>query len=402
MGRSHSSSHQLRWGCLTSKAPKDEDEAALWQAILLSEASSLPFPVTYETNEDMTWFLNDKGRICVSFNGLADHTFEIYCDQRQLHWLKRFLEDQQIKKTGKNQHSAALFTLRSARIAWQKGQKQGDPWTAHQLTLFCTIETDFWTTAGTEKLRQEKATECAKILESTKAKKDLTANQEAFIRRREKMLTALDTPFPRSNRPLYRGNPAIIAGVSYGLDRPATLAIVNVETGKAITYRSIRQLLGDSYNLLNRYRSQQQRHAHQRHNNQRRGASSQIQESNLGEYLDRLIAKAIVLIAKQYQANSIVLPQTANLREIIQLEVQTRAEQRIPGYLEGQQRYAKEYRAAVHRWSYSRLTANIQSQAAQIGIAVETAQQTSQGTPQEKAKHLVLTAYSARGQLLSL
>ena len=379
-----------------SKAPADEDEASLWQAILLSEASKLPFPVTYETNEDLSWFLNEKGRLCVSFNGLGEHTFEIYCDERQLHWFKRFLQDQEVKKASRNQHSAALFTLRSARLAWEEDQSEGEPWTANRLVLFCTIETDCWTAAGTEKVSQEKATECAKVLAATKVKNDLTANQEAFVRRREKTLAMLSNPFPRPNRPLYKGNPSMLAGVSYGLDRPATLAIVDVTRGTAVTYRSIRQLLGDNYKLLNRYRLRQQRNAHQRHNTQRRGAPNQVQESNLGEQIDRLIAKAIVMIAQEYQVSSIVLPQTTNIREVIQAEIQTRAEQRIPGYLEGQRRYAKEYRTAIHRWSYSRLTANIQNQAAQAGIAIEIAQQSLQGTPQEKARSLVIAAYFAR------
>jgi hypothetical protein len=94
-----------------SNVPKDEDEAALWQSILMSENHKLPFPVLYETNEDLSWFLNDEERLCVTFNGLSEHTFEIHCDQRQLHWFKRFLEDQQIKKASENQRSSGLSIL---------------------------------------------------------------------------------------------------------------------------------------------------------------------------------------------------------------------------------------------------------------------------------------------------
>lgn len=354
-----------------SSVPEDEDEAALWQAILLSETSKLPFPVTYETNEDLTWFLNDKGRLCVTFNGLSEHTFEIYCDQRQLHWFKRFLEDQQVKKKGKDQHSSGLFTLRSARIAWQAGEEKGEPWNVHRLVLFCTVDTRLWTAEGTEQVRQEKATEYAKVIASTKAKGDLNKKQEKFIQSREKTIALINNSFPRPSRPLYQGQPTILAGVSYGLDRPATVAIVDITTGKAITYRSIRQLLGDNYQLLNRYRLQQQRNAHRRHNRQRKGASNQIQESNLGEYLDCLIAQAVVSIAKTYQASSIVLPDLGNIREMVEAEVQARAEQRIVGYEEGQRQYAKQYRASVHRWSYGRLTEKIQSQSAQVGIVIE-------------------------------
>jgi hypothetical protein len=106
----------------TSHVPQDEDEAKSWQASLLRQSSSVPFPVAFETNEDLRWSKNQKGRLCVEFNGLSEHTFEVYCDKRQLHWFQRFLEDQQIKRDSKNQHSSSLFTLRSGRIAWQEGE----------------------------------------------------------------------------------------------------------------------------------------------------------------------------------------------------------------------------------------------------------------------------------------
>jgi len=379
-----------------SSVPENEDEAALWQAVLVSETKKLPFPILYETNEDLTWFLNNEGRLCVSFNGLSEHSFEIYCDQRQLHWFKRFFEDQETKKASKNQHSSALFTLRSARLAWQKGEGKKELWNVHRLVLSCTVETRLWTTEGTEQVREEKATEYAKVIAGTKAKGNLNKNQEKFVQSREKTLALIKNPFPRPNRPLYKGQPTILAGVSYGLDRPATLAIVDITTGKAITYRSIRQLLGDNYDLLNGYRLRQQRNAHRRHNRQRTGASNQIQESDQGEYLDCLIAQAIVSTAQDYQASSIVLPDLGNIREIVQAEVQARAEQKIVGYLEGQKHYAKQYRASIHRWSYSRLNEKIQGQSAQIGIAIEQTKQALQGTPQEKAKNLVLEAYNSR------
>jgi hypothetical protein len=63
--------------------PKDDNEVADWQAKLLTEPATLPFPVNYETNEDLRWFLNEKGRLCVNFNGSVEHSFEIYsCSHR--------------------------------------------------------------------------------------------------------------------------------------------------------------------------------------------------------------------------------------------------------------------------------------------------------------------------------
>jgi len=384
----------------TRTVPEHEDEAALWQAVLLSEPKKIPFPIMYETNGDLTWFMNAKGRYCVSFNGLSEHTFEIYCNKRQLHWFKRFLEDQEIKKASKGQHSSGLFTLRSAHLAWQEGKEKGEPWDVHQLVLACTVETRLWTKEGTEKVREEKATECAKVVARTKPNSNLNENQGKFVQRQEKTLVLMNNPFPRPSRPLYEGHPNILAGVSYGLYRPATLVIVDVITGKAITYRSIRQLLGDNYVLWNRYRQRQQRNDHRRHNRQRIGSSNKIQESNVGEYLDCLIAQAIVLTAQEYRASSIVLPDLGNIREIVQAEVRAEAEQKIVGYLEGQRQYAKKHRVNVHRWSYDRLSEKIQNQSAQAEIAIEQARQPLKGTSQEKAKSLVIEAYGSRKKSL--
>lgn len=110
----------------TTTVPPSVDVARSWQDTLLKKPSSLPFPVTYESNGDMTWFRNQNGRICVRFNGLSEHTFEVYCSSRQLHWFQRFLEDQQIKHNSSDQHSTSLFTLRSGRIGWQEGEGKGD------------------------------------------------------------------------------------------------------------------------------------------------------------------------------------------------------------------------------------------------------------------------------------
>lgn len=118
----------------------------------------------------MTWFKNCKGRICVKFNGLSEHTFEIYCNSRHLHWFQSFLSDQEIKKKSKNQHSSSLFTLRSGRIAWQQGDSKGEPWNVHHLTLYCSVDTRLWTAQGTNQVRKEKAEAIAQNITKTKAK----------------------------------------------------------------------------------------------------------------------------------------------------------------------------------------------------------------------------------------
>ena len=383
---------------VTTHQPTDETQAAQWQAELLTESHNFPFPVTYETNEDLRWSRNDKGKLQVSLNGLGEHTFEIYCDNRQLHWFQRFFEDQELKKSTR-QHSSSLFTLRSGRINWFCPQNKGcdsHPWNSNHLVLWCTVDTRLWSSEGTHQVRQQKADEIAKVIAGTKAKDNLSSSQEAFIRRRETTLKLLQNDFPRPSHPVHEGQPEVLLGVSFGLKKPATASVVDISTGQAITYRSIKQLLGKNYRLLNRQRQQQHRNAHLRQINQARGLDRHITESNLGEYVDRLIAQAIIELAKAYRASSIVLPKISDVRELIQAEVRSRAEAKIPGYLEGQKAYAKQYRSSIHRWSYARLSQNLSSKASQLGIVVEHAKQPHEGTSQEMAKEIAIAAYQAR------
>jgi len=378
----------------TRTVPENEAQARSWQDRLLTESKSVPFPVAYETNGDLTWSKNEKssskyrkgrsknkeGRLCVQFNGLGEHSFEIYCDQRQLKWFQRFYEDQQIKKESKKQHSSALFTLRSARIVWQEGFGKGEPWNIHRLTLHCSLDTRFWTAEGTEQVRQEKAKTLEKTLLRIKPeltlelffrshlipkffsiwcvittyktlemleKGDLIEQRKNFSdyrKRTESSLQKINTAFPRPSQPLYQCKPHILVGVILGLDKLATATVVDGTTGKVIAYRSIKQLLGDDYNLLNRQRYQKRASSHKRHKAQRKGASNQFGDSELGQYLDRLLAKSIVTLARTYQAGSIVLPKLDDMRELVQSEIQARAEQKIPGYIEAQEKYAKQYR----------------------------------------------------------
>ena len=83
-------------------------------------------------------------------------------------------------------------------------------------------------------------------------KGNLHNNQQAFIRRKQSTLARLDKPFPRPSKPFYQGQPHILVGVALGLDKPATVAVVDGLAGKEITYRIVKQLLGDNYELLNK------------------------------------------------------------------------------------------------------------------------------------------------------
>jgi hypothetical protein len=386
----------------TQTVPQNNLQAKHWQDILLSHSSSLPFPVSFETNEDMVWSQNEKGRLCVHFNGLSDQHFEIYCDQRQLKWFQRFLEDQQTKCDNHNIHSSSLFTLRSGRLAWQEHQGKGTPWNVHRLTLYCTVDTRLWTEEGTQQVRQEKADEIAKVLTGMKKKGDLNQNQQAFVKRKQTTLERINNSFERPSRPLYHGQSHIVVGVSLGLEKPATVAVVDALNRQTIVYRSTQQLLGSHRQMLNRQRRQQKILSHQRHKRQKRFVSCAVGESELGLYVDRVLAKAIIKIAQTYQAGSIVLPKLDNIREMIQSEIQAKAEQKCPGCLEAQQKYAQQYRASVHRWSYGRLIKNIHIQAAKQGLFVEQAQQPVRGSPAEKAQALAMAAYQERCQKMQL
>ncbi len=415
----------------TTTDPKDNAEAKKWQDIILTRSSSVPYPINYESNEDLTWSLNEKGRFCVGFNGLkkhplfqeftSEHPFQIYCDQRQLKYFQRFYEDQQIKRESK-QHSAALFTLRSGRIVWQEQKGKGEPWDVHHLMLYCTLDSRFLTEEGTQKIQQEKIAElenkllplkpeitleiffrahlisrfleiwqfiiCYRLLKIQEQDQDIEKAQKdlaQFIKRTESSRQKIEKPFPRPSKPLYKGQPHLLLGVSMRLNQPATVAVVNGITGQAIQYRSLKQLLGENYRLLNRQRQQKKRLSHQRHEAQKFGANSQLGESELGLYIDRLLAKAIVQVAQQYQVGSIVVPKLAQIRENIQSEIQVLAEKKIPGFIEGQKKYAKQYRINIHNWSYGRLIDNIKIQASKLDIVVEEGDQLIRASPSENS-----------------
>ena len=75
---------------------------------------------------------------------------------------------------------------------------------------------------------------------------------------------------------MYQGQSSILIGVSLGLEKPATVAVVDAKEGKVLTYRSVKQLLGENYKLLTRQRQQQQLLSHERHKAQKRGAPNEF------------------------------------------------------------------------------------------------------------------------------
>jgi IS605 OrfB family transposase len=163
-----------------------------------------------------------------------------------------------------------------------------------------------------------------------------------------------------------------------------------------LTYRTPKTLLGKQYRLLNRHRTQQRQNSLQRQKNQKLGIAHQPSESELGEYVDRLLANEIVKLAQQYRADSIVIPTLTHLRAVLTSEITARAEQKCPGSVEAQKKYAKDYQIAISRWSYNRLIKAIHSKAQQLGIAVESGFQPARASPQEQAKDVAIATYHSR------
>ncbi len=215
------------------------------------------------------------------------------------------------------------------------------------------------------------------------------------MKRQQSSLARLQSLPKAHGKPHYQGQPDIFVGVSIGLIHPITVAVVNVRTGQVLIYRSTRQLLSENYRLFNRQRQQQQKNALKRHTNQKKGYPRQPSESELGQYVDRLLVKSVIELAKQFQASSIVLPDTKGLREHLAAEINAKAKQKSDSK-EVQDQYAKQMRLNIHRWSYDRLLTTLSSYAEKAGMTIETSSQPREGTAQEKARDVALTAYHFR------
>lgn len=157
-----------------------EEDFADNQRNLSRSPLSLPYPILWGNQDVTKWSRNEKGRICLSFNGLArDHVFEVQCDRRQLSLFELFLEDWQTLKAkgNKGQYSGSFLLLREATLLWkepkrsakyiakrkrenivvptgsqdehqlknkpiQKSDEQNvAPWQEYHLELHCTIDT---------------------------------------------------------------------------------------------------------------------------------------------------------------------------------------------------------------------------------------------------------------------
>ncbi|MCY7320906.1 MAG: type V CRISPR-associated protein Cas12k [Phormidesmis sp. CAN_BIN36] len=386
----------------TKQVPKNDAQMREWHAKLLTRTKLLPYPIVYGSSTDVFWGKTAKGRIIVNFNGLTKYfqaidpgikewlkvkhgyPFQLYCDRRQLPFFQRFVEDWQIYQANKDTYPAGLLTLSSATLAWREGEGKGEPWNVNHLALHCTFDTRLMTAEGTLAVQHEKSDRALKKLTNTNP--DLRNN--STLERLKKLPT-------RPSQKPYQGNPEILVGLSIGLADPVTAIVVNGRTGDVLAYGTPRMLLGERYHSIERYRHQQQQTALNRQENQHHN-DARSSESELGQSIDRLLAQAIGQLARQYQAHSIVIPNLTHLREFLASEIAARAEQKCPGSVAAQDRYAKKYRIAIHRWSYRRLIEAIHSKAKQLEINVESGFQPLSGKPQSLAKDVAISAYSAR------
>jgi hypothetical protein len=382
---------------------------------------------------------NSPDRLCVRFKGLKDSLFKIQCDRRQLPIFRQFLTDYQLhfQAPEKERFSQALFVLQSAQLLWRPNTQghspktdlidrsrssKNKPWQTHRLYLHCNIDTRLLSIEGTEEVRQQTRQDVLKNLkgqETLNAEQlqqlELTANQRSYAKRLQSTLARLDNPSPlRPSVNRYQGNPLITVGVSLNPKIPLTACVVDLQTGNILACQDVKQLLTvkkikakpekrsrfqlkfADWRLVNKLHFRRQRNLLDRPEEYKQGQYREgDSESNLGLYVERLLASRLIHLAIRWQAGSIAVPDLKYIREILESEIQARARRKYPAHKKLQEQYAKQFRTMNHRWSYSRLIQCICDRAAREGILVITGQQPIQGEPREKAKQVATSAHSA-------
>ncbi|MBD2726684.1 hypothetical protein H6G96_10165 [Nostoc sp. FACHB-892] len=386
------------FGNLMNQVPKNNQEWEDWIANLSKKISQLPYPIDYLYG-DLTWYKNDTGNIFVYFNGWSEYHFKICCNKRQRHFFERFLEDYKafkVSQKGEEKLSGSLITLRSAQLLWQQGEGKGEPWKVHKLALHCTYDARLWTAEGTEEVRKEKTDKAQKRVSKAEENKKLENNQQIQLNKDKSSLSRLNNSFNRPGKLIYQGQSNIIVGISFHPIELGTVVIVDINNKKVLACNTVKQLLGNDFHLLSRRRRQQVHFRKEREQAQKKDSPCNIGESQLGEYVDKLLAKKIVELARQYQAGCIVLPKLKDIREIRASVIQAKAETKIPGDVNAQKLYVKEYNRQIHNWSYNRLQEFIKSKAAELKISIEFGIQPHYGTLEEQARDLAFYAYQCR------
>ncbi|MBD1998465.1 hypothetical protein H6G00_17820 [Leptolyngbya sp. FACHB-541] len=356
-----------------------------------------------------------------------------------------------------HKYSLGLFAFRSAKLIWKedkqllhkkKTTKQANledintsleptslpPWKTHRLYLHCSFDPDLLTAEGTEKVRLRKIAETRKKLDNTKKKEqellaqasadNLTEQERQELKyeaaKRRKGISAYETSLiqlnnipPRPSKVPYQGEANITLGISLCRQELIGVAVVDLQTQQVLEYYSIRKLLTnrrvkklrrnrsllqlklEKYRLVNRLRKLKRRNLVYRQKEQKQGQVVESNtESNLSQYLERLIAARIAQVALKWQASSVVIPDLEGMSEYIESAVQARAKQLFPNHREKQKNYAKQFRIEGHRWSYTMLTEFIRSRVLSEGISVKVGRQPVTGSLVDKSRKIALSAHS--------
>jgi IS605 OrfB family transposase len=333
------------------------------------------------------------------------------------------------------------------KVGTDQQQDQLEPWNTHRLYLHCNVDRRLLTAQGTEQVRAEKKQAIIKELKGKEKLEQkeldelgLTKNQISSIKRKCSTLNRLENHSlpPRPNSVPYQGQPDISVGVSFSRHQPVAIAVVDVNKQEVLERQSAKELLNrgkaqylrrnglkesltrdgterrhpNGGKLLIRkgkrvrwkpYRLVEQLHRRHQHHSQQRAKQQQqnryredSSDSNLGLYVDRLIASRIVKLALQRKAGTIVIPQLKGIRESVESDIRAQAERKFPNEKERQKEYAKHYRASFHSWSYARLSECIKECGAREGIAVVERKQSSQGDLEQKAIAIALSSYNVK------
>ncbi len=412
----------------------DKLEYLLWRNPISRNPPPFPHPIEFNSNIYLRWLklyrkqykctrtasgepidsIELTQRLFVEFKGLtqgSNYIFEVYCDRRQLDIFQQFFDDDRLLRGAgsEEKYSSSLFTLRSAHLLWDRDESQDlhrrdnmsietaeEPWNTHQLYLHCAIETKSLTAEGMREIQQQKTQKVSNTIAKQSKKTDPSINEQKSHRKNQTLLALLDRPLPRPSRPTYRGNPQIIVGLIFDPVKPIYLAVVDVTTGKTITCRSTRQLLGDKYPQLSEYRFKQQHNNHHRKKKNKQEQFDQPTESTQGEHLDRILAKAVIQVAQEFNASSIALPPVDNKIEKAQSELEAYAEEEIPEDIGTQKKLTSQTSVVIHKWSYNRLSGYLKSNAAKLDIAVETGSLQFFGTLVEQATAIAMSVYNSR------
>jgi hypothetical protein len=275
-------------------------------------------------------------------------------------------------------------------------QTADEPWNTNQLYLHCAIETKSLTAEGMREIQQQKTQKVNNTLAKQSTNTDPSLDQQQSQRKNQTSLALLNRSLPRPSRPLYQGNPQIIVGLIFDPVRPIYLAVVDVTTGKTITCHSTKQLLGVKYPKLSEYRLKQHQNSNLRRKHNQQGLFHQPTESTQGEYLNRLLAKAVIQVAQEFKAASIALPPIKNNIEKIQSNIEADFEEKLPEDVGTQKKLTRKTSVVIHKWSYHSLSKYIRSNAAKLDIAVETVCLLSPGTPPQQAAEIAISAYNSR------